>query len=278
MYNCRDKKLDLSGKPLIMGILNVTPDSFSDGGNYTDVSKALSHAFEMVKQGADIIDIGGESTRPGYTQISSEEEIERIVPVIKAIKENIDVALSVDTYKADVAKAALEAGCDIVNDVTGLYADPDMAKVIAEYKAGAILMFNMRNNGEDENADVISRAETELQISVEKALEAGIESDRIMLDPGIGFGTTREQDMILTDKVDKISLNGRYPVLYACSRKRMTAEFVFDGAGKEDRDTATAVLGLEAIKRGAAMVRVHNVAAMKSAIDVYYSFLERSNG
>ena len=206
---------DLSGHTYVMGILNVTPDSFSDGGKFIDKDEAVKRSLQMIEEGADIIDIGGESTRPGFTPVSAELQIERVVPVIEEIKKNIDIPVSVDTYDAKVAKAALEAGCDIVNDIWGLKKDPDMAKVIAGYDAYCVLMHN-RDNPDYTNfrKDLLSDCREILEI----AKAAGIDKDKIILDPGVGFGKTREQNLIAINHMDDLKELG-YPILLGTSRK-----------------------------------------------------------
>jgi len=262
VFKARDKEILLGSKTSIMGILNVTPDSFSDGGKYNSEEEAVNHARDMIVQGADVIDIGGESTRPGFTTISDEEEISRIKPVIARISKECNIVTSVDTYKFEVSRAALEAGAHIINDVTGLKNSPEIANLVKEYNAGIILMFNMRNEGESE-LSVIERAKRELSESVEIALAAGISEDRIMTDPGIGFGTTRMQDIELTKNLSELSL-GKFPILYACSRKRITAQFA-----ENDRDDATMGLSMASVVNGADMIRVHNV---KKAFEVVSAF------
>ena len=275
IYKCRNRELLIGKKTLIMGILNCTPDSFSDGGRYTALDSCLKQAHLMVESGCDVIDIGGEATNPKVKPISAEEEISRIVPVITALRERYDIPLSVDTYKAEVAKAALECGCDIINDITGLLGDPEMAKTVASYNAGVIVMFNSRTYGASENdldCDILKRAEDELLMSIEKAHEAGIPDDCIMTDPGIGFGTGRDQDGILTKGVSRLGFGGKYPVLYAASRKR----YVKALAGKEnvteaELDQITAGLSVTAAAAGAAMVRVHDVTCSRMALNAFDS-------
>ena len=275
IYKCRNRQLLIGKKTLIMGILNCTPDSFSDGGRYTALDSCLKQAELMVSSGCDVIDIGGEATNPKVKPISAEEEISRIVPVITALREKYDIPLSVDTYKAEVAKAALECGCDIINDITGLLGDEKMAETVASYGAGVILMFNSRTNGAAENepdCDVLARAEEELKKSIVKAQEAGIPDDSIMTDPGIGFGTSREQDGILTKGVSKLGFDGRYPVLYAASRKRFVKALSGTTEVSEtDLDRITAGLSVVAASAGAAMVRVHDVKASRLALDAFDS-------
>ena len=275
VFKCRDREIAIGEKTLVMGILNCTPDSFSDGGRFTDVEKCIAQAELMIKEGCDVIDIGGEATNPKVAPITAEEEITRILPVIRALKNRFDIPLSVDTYKAKTARAALDCGCDIVNDITGLFGDPEMAKICASYGAGIILMFNSRIFGAGENnpdQDIVSRAEEELSRSIETALDAGIPAGSIMTDPGIGFGTTRQQDGDLTEELLRFGFDGGYPVLYAASRKRYVSYL----SGKEEiteeeADRITAGLSVTAAAFGAAMVRVHNVAASKNALRAFDS-------
>ena len=275
IYRCRDKQIIIGRKTLVMGILNCTPDSFSDGGRYTDVDSCLKQAGFLVDSGCDVIDIGGEATNPKVTPISAEEEIQRIVPVITAIRERYDIPLSVDTYKAETAKAALECGCDIINDITGLLGDPEMAKTAASYGAGVIVMFNSRTYGaaqEEPDCDIVSRAEKELLKSIETAHEAGVADEFIMTDPGIGFGTSREQDGMLTKELLRLGFDGRYPVLYAASRKRyVKALSGKENVSEEELDRITAGLSVTAAAAGAAMVRVHDAALSRQALNAFDS-------
>ena len=275
IYRCRDKELLTGRKTLVMGILNCTPDSFSDGGRYTDTDSCIEQAGLMVASGCDVIDIGGEATNPKVTPISAEEELSRIIPVIKELRSRYDIPLSVDTYKASVAKAALECGCDIINDITGFAGDKDMAEVAASYGAGVILMFNSRTNGaaqEDPGQDILRRAEDELRKSIETALAVGIPQESIMTDPGIGFGTDREQDGKLTEELLRLGFNGRYPVLYAASRKRYVKALAgTDDVSVKELDRITAGLSVTAAAAGAAMERVHDVEGSRRALDAFDS-------
>lgn len=275
VFKCRDREIAIGKKTLVMGILNCTPDSFSDGGRFTDVESCIKQAENMIAEGCDVIDIGGEATNPKVAPITAEEEITRILPVIRALKNRFDIPLSVDTYKAKTARAALDCGCDIVNDITGLFGDPEMAKVCASYGAGIILMFNSRIFGAGENnpdQDIVSRAEEELSRSIKTALDAGIPVGSIMTDPGIGFGTTRQQDGDLTEELLRFGFEGRYPVLYAASRKRYVRTLSGkDEITEEEADRITAGLSVTAAASGAAMVRVHNVAASKNALCAFDS-------
>ena len=245
---------DYGKKTYIMGILNVTPDSFSDGGDFTNVEIALKHAKDMVDEGADIIDLGGESTRPGHTFVSAQEEIKRIVPVISRLKEEINVPISVDTYKSEVAKEALELGVDMINDVWGLTYDDDMAEVIGKYDASVCIMHNQE--GSEYDKDIMDSIKEFLQNSIDKALKAGIKKEKIVLDPGIGFGKTFEQNLEVLRRLDELKDLG-YPVLLGTSRKSVLGNIVH-GQPKDrvDATVATTVLG---IRDGVDIVRVHDV-------------------
>lgn len=244
----------------VMGILNVTPDSFSDGGRYNDTERALKHAEKLVTDGADIIDVGGESTRPNYTQISDNEEIERITPVIERIKAEFDIPVSVDTYKSGVALAAIEAGADLVNDIWGLKYDDKMAEIIAKNKVSACLMHNRKNAEYNVFVDDVV---SDLAESVKLAKTAGIEADKIMLDPGVGFAKTYEQNLIITNNLEKISGLG-YPVLLGTSRKSMIG-ITLDLPSDKRLEGTIATSVMAAIK-GCLFVRVHDVLENKRAI------------
>lgn len=245
---------DLEKEPVIMGILNVTPDSFSDGGKFNNLDAALKHTEEMIKDGAKIIDVGGESTRPGYTLISDEEEIGRVVPVIEAIKKNFDIAVSLDTYKTKVAEAGVKAGCDMINDVWGFkYGERDMADLVAKTGVAACVMHN--KNVITYN-DFVNDVVNELKESVEIAHKAGVKDSQIVLDPGVGFAKDYEQNLLIIKHVDKLLELG-YPVLLGTSRKSVIG-LTLD-VDKNDRmvgTVATTVMGLE---RGCRIFRVHDV-------------------
>jgi dihydropteroate synthase len=272
IYRCGNRSLEIGKKTLIMGILNLTPDSFSDGGRYTDVDAAVDQCAKMVKEGADCIDLGAEATGPNSVPVSTEEELERLIPSLQAIRSRFDLPLSVDTFKSETAKEAISAGADIINDITGFLGDPEMAKVVADNGTGCILMFNKRTNGENKTSfePVSRRAVRELEESVEIAKKAGIPDDMIMTDPGIGFGTTRAEDAELTASTFSMGLQGKYPILYAASRKRYARIFAGgDAATEAQLDYATAGLSMTAASLGAAMVRVHNVAASRQMLDLF---------
>lgn len=274
IYRCGSRSLEFGKKTLIMGILNLTPDSFSDGGRYNNVEAAVDRCAVMIKEGADCIDIGGEATGPKSVPISAEEELDRVMPSLEAIRSRFDVPISVDTFKSQTAKEVITAGCDIINDITGFLGDPEMAKIVSDNGVGAILMFNKRTNGENPIAfeSISRRAVRELAESVEIAKKTGIPDDMIMTDPGIGFGTNRAEDAELTAAVLSMGFQGKYPVLYAASRKRYARVFAGGDAATEIMlDNATAGLSMTAASLGASMVRVHNVAASRKILDTFDS-------
>jgi dihydropteroate synthase len=259
---------------VLMGVLNVTPDSFSDGGRYLAVADAVAHGVAMHRRGADLIDVGGESTRPGAERIESDVEIARVVPVIAALAEQ-GVPVSVDTMRAAVAEAALDAGASVVNDVSGGLADPDMARVIAERGAPWILM-HWRGHSRDMNAlarygDVVAEVRDELSARVDAALAAGVAAEALVLDPGLGFAKNAEHNWALLHNLDALLALG-FPVLVAASRKRFLGRLLAgpDGAlrppgGRED---ATAAISALAAAAGAWGVRVHDVDRSLDAIAV----------
>lgn len=265
----RDKILDFNNHTCVMGILNVTPDSFSDGGSYVDVNAAIEHALAMAMEGADIIDIGGESTRPGFTPVSAQDEIARVVPVIEGLRKVSDVIISIDTTKADVAQAALEAGADIINDVSGFMCEPDIVKVAQKYNAVCILMHDGAYfDKTDENITVseyTQKVKDELNDIVEGALNNGIIPEKIIVDPGIGFGKTKRENLILLKNLSELG-NG-YPVLLGCSRKSVIGlSLDLPVTERLEGTIATSVCGAQS---GAAIVRVHDVKANYRAIKMF---------
>jgi dihydropteroate synthase len=254
-----NKDFELGKKTYIMGILNVTPDSFSDGGRFNNVDKALQHVKEMIEQGVDIIDIGGESTRPNHTVVDEEEELERVLPVITAIKREFDIPLSIDTYKGYVAECAIKEGADLINDVWGFKKDPKMAQVAAKLNVPCCLMHN-REKKEYENylKDVIK----DLKESIDIALKAGVKPQNIMLDPGIGFAKTYEQNLELMNNLELLSSLG-YPVLLGTSKKSMIG--IALNLSSEERVEGTVATTVLGIMKGCDFVRVHNVLENKRA-------------
>ena len=251
----------------IMGILNVTPDSFSDGGKYNTMDSAMAHVADMVKNGASIIDVGGESTRPGYTLISDSEEIDRVCPVIERIRSDFEIPISIDTYKSRVAKYALNAGAHIVNDIWGFKYDENMAALVKERDAWCVLMHNRQ---EANYKDFIPEMIADLKESVKLAKDAGIDDSKIILDPGVGFGKTYENNLSAIKHVSEIKKLG-YPVLLATSRKSvigLTLDLPKDQ--REEGTIATTVFG---VLEGCRFVRVHDVAANKRAIDMTEAFI-----
>lgn len=251
-------------RPLIMGILNVTPDSFSDGGHFFSLDAAVERALEMEREGADIIDIGGESTRPNAPAVGAAQELDRVIPVIEALTRRIQVPISIDTYKAEVARAACAAGAEIVNDVTGLMFDPDMARVTAEADAGVVVM-HTRGMPDTMQADtgyedLVSEVKRYLVQSVALAREAGIADSRIAVDPGLGFGKSVEGNLELIRRLAEFRELG-FPVLVGPSRKSFVGAVTGRGGGERIFGTAAAVA--MSIAHGASIIRVHDVAAMK---------------
>jgi len=263
-----NKEFDVKNKTYIMGILNVTPDSFSDGGSFCKVESALKHADDMIKKGAHILDIGGESTRPGHMQIAEQEEIERIVPIISAIKANFDIPVSVDTYKSKVAEAAILAGADLINDIWGLKYDGTMAEIIAKYDKPCCLMHN-RHNTDYQN--FIEDVTMDLKESVAIAKKAGIAEEQIILDPGIGFAKTYEQNLIMIARMGELKVLG-YPILLGTSRKSvigLTLELPVS-----ERLEGTLATTVMAVEQGCAFVRVHDVEENARAIKMAQAILE----
>lgn len=250
---CGPYTLNLNEKTFIMGILNLTPDSFSDGGKFNHVESALAHAEEMIANGADIIDVGGESTRPGAEYVDAAEEIKRVVPIIEKLSKSINVPISIDTYKAEVAEQAVIAGATIINDVWGAKADPNMAAVAAKYKVPIILMHNRaERNYEQLIPDMIA----DLKESVEIAKCAGVQDDKIILDPGIGFAKTQEDNLVVMRNLEVFAKLG-YPVLLGTSRKSFIGRILdLPPSDRMEGTGATVCLGIE---KGCSIVRVHDV-------------------
>ncbi len=287
-------------KTAICGIINVTPDSFSDGGQFFAVEQALQQARKLIAEGASMLDIGGESTRPGSSYVEIEEEIQRVLPVIKAIRKESDVLISIDTWKSQVAEAALATGANLVNDITGLMGDEKMAHVVAKAGAQVVIMFNpVMARPQHPSSQIFPRfgfgqafTEKELadleQLPVEdlmtafferalaRANQAGIARDKIMLDPGIGFGLTKKENLVLLRDLDKLHQQG-YPIFLGVSRKRFVINILEENGfevnpetevGFRNRDTASAHVTSIAARQGVEVVRVHDVASHKMAIEI----------
>jgi dihydropteroate synthase len=253
---CGDHTLDFSKKTLIMGILNVTPDSFSDGGRFNEIEKAVSHAKEMVANGADIIDIGGESTRPGFAAVSAEQELDRVIPIIKAISDHIYVPISIDTYKAEVAKQSILAGAHIINDIWGAKADENMGKVTAELNVPIILMHNRDNRN---YSSFLRDVFNDLYESIAVVKQAGVTDQNIILDPGIGFAKDYAENILMMQNLDKLTMLG-YPVLLGLSRKSMIGQAL--GLPVHERMEGTGAANCYGIQKGCQIIRVHDIKEM----------------
>lgn len=267
----KNKKIELGKRTLIMGILNVTTDSFSDGGDYADIEKAVARAKEMAAEGADIIDIGGMSTRPGHEDISVELEMERVIPVIKRISAELDTIISIDTYRYEVAEKALENGADIINDVWGLQYDKgEMAAVAAKHNAAVIVMHNQ--NGTHYEKDIMVSMREFFEKSFKIAEENGLSKDKIVIDPGIGFGKDMEQNIEVLHRMGEI--RDIAPILLGTSRKRFIGALL-NGLPPKERAEGTIATTVAGIERGADIVRVHDVLENKRAALVADAIIRR---
>lgn len=262
------QEFDIRNHTYVMGILNVTPDSFSDGGKFNRMDDALFHVEEMMNEGMDILDIGGESTRPGYTLLPDEEEIERVVPVIEGVKARFDVPISLDTYKSKVAKAGLSAGADLINDIWGLKYDPEMAGVIAKGNVPCVLMHNRK---EPDYANFLEDIVTDLSSTIELAEKAGIADDKIILDPGVGFGKTYEHNLQIIKSLEILHQFG-YPVLLGTSRKSVIGLTLDLPAA--DRVEGTLVTTVFGVLNRCAFVRVHDIKENVRAIKMTEAILK----
>lgn len=269
IWQCRNRVFHTAERPLIMGILNVTPDSFSDGGRYQDKNSAVEHGLQMVRDGADIIDVGGESTRPGAEPVSLDDELERVVPVVEALSRREDIVLSVDTMKSEVAERALAAGAHIINDVSALEADPRMADVAKVYGAGVVLM---HKRGEARTmqaqalyADVVREVRDYLIARVDYAERFGLARSTLAIDPGIGFGKTADHNVALLAHLGALRLCGR-PIMVGLSRKAFIGQIT--GRGVEDRDAGTLGALAFCLGEGAQILRVHDVKALRDVVQV----------
>ena len=264
-----NREFDLLNHTYIMGILNVTPDSFSDGGKFDQLDKALYQAEKMLQEGADIIDIGGESTRPGFAYVPAEEEIERTIPVIEGIRKRFDTVISIDTYKAETARAAIKAGASLVNDVWGLKRDDEIANVIAQAKVACCLMHNRTNT---EYVHFMQDMKADLEESMELARKAGISKDQIILDPGVGFAKSVEQNLEAIGKVGEL-LEFGCPVLLATSRKSVIGKTL--DLEVDQRLEGTLVTTVMGVMAGCSFVRVHDVKENKRAIQMTRAILDQ---
>ncbi len=265
------RPLALGPRPLVMGIVNVTPDSFSDGGDFLDSAAALAHGLRLADDGADILDIGGESTRPGHSPVDADDERARAIPVVAGLAARTDLPISIDTRKASVCAAALEAGASVANDVWGLQQDPDMARVVAEHGVPIVVMHNREEV--DSSIDIVADVLDFLRRSIDIALAAGVAPDKIIVDPGVGFGKTNAQSLIVMRELPRLRELG-FPILLGASRKRSIGEASGRAVARERLagSLAAAVIGAMA---GAAIVRAHDVAEHLDAMKVYAAIMRR---
>ena len=264
-----NRVFDAEHRTYIMGILNVTPDSFSDGGKFNQMDAALYHAEEMIRDGADIVDVGGESTRPGHTVISDDEEISRVAPVIEAIKSRFDIPVSIDTYKGKVTEAALKAGADLVNDIWGFKFDHKVAELTAQYGAACCLM---HNRSEPTYQDYLNDVVADLKECVRIAKDVGISDDKIILDPGVGFGKTYQMNLEIINHEDVLHSLG-FPILLGTSRKSVIGQTLNLPTDQRVEGTlATTVVG---VLKGCAFVRVHDIKENKRVIQMTEAIMGR---
>ena len=260
------RRLALGSAPLLMGVVNVTPDSFSDGGLFADPAVAIAHGLKLAEQGAEIVDIGGESTRPGHERLDAQAELARVLPVITGIAAASPVPISIDTYKAEVAEAALKAGAAIVNDIWGAQREPAIAEVAARFGAPMVLMHN--RDGIDASIDILADVLRFLEKSIGIAVAAGVARGQIVLDPGIGFGKTPEQNLALIEKLDRLPDALGCPVLLGASRKS-TLGLVTGKKIPAERLAATLAAHLYGVMRGAAIIRAHDIDEHVDALKIW---------
>lgn len=269
ILRCRKKTFDLGKRTLLMGVLNVTPDSFSDGGLFLDPSRAIEHGLKLAEEGADLIDVGGESTRPGSKPLDADEELRRVIPVIESLSKRLEIPISIDTYKSKVAQAAIDAGAEMINDISGLHFDPDIAKVASKEDVPIILM-HIRGTPETMQRDVhyeslFSEILRYLREGIEQAEASGVDPEKIIIDPGIGFGKTLEHNLLLIKNLSEFRILGK-PILLGTSRKSFIGKIL--NAEPQDRLEGTLASTVVGILHGAHIVRCHDVAQAKKAIAV----------
>lgn len=269
ILECGERKLELGTRTAVMGVLNVTPDSFSDGGRFFSRNRAVEHGLFMARSGADIIDVGGESTRPFSEPVSLDQEMERVIPVVEALSREVDVTIGVDTTKAEVARAAIESGAALLNDVSALRFDPEIAGVAASFGVPVVLMHMKGNPGNMQEApeygDLIGEILAFFEDAIRRATTAGIRKEQIILDPGIGFGKTFDHNLQIIRDLDRFSVLDR-PLLLGCSRKSFIGRIL--GKGPDDRDVGTLGAHAAGVMKGAHLVRVHNVPMTVDALRV----------
>jgi dihydropteroate synthase len=265
-WKLKDREIVLGERTLLMGVLNVTPDSFSDGGNYTDPERALGRALEIEGEGADLLDIGAESTRPGSTRISEAEELRRLIPVLKRLRGKLSIPISVDTYKSGVAEKAIEYGAEIINDPSGVLLDPQLPKIVTKWDTGLIVN-HMRGTPETwaklpPIKDLMRSITTDLEATLHRCRQAGVQKQQVLIDPGLGFGKRREQNAEIIAKLDALRIFD-VPIVIGPSRKSFLRQ-----QDEQLTEFATAAAVTACILHGAHIVRVHDVKAMKSVLDV----------
>ena len=273
-WKLKRRELRLGERTTVMGVLNVTPDSFSDGGRYSDPDRAFARALELEEQGADIVDIGAESTQPGSKPISAAEEIRRLIPVLKRLRDSLTIPISVDTYKSEVAERALDLGVDIINDPSGLTFEPQLARTVSQFDAGLILN-HMRGRPETwaklgPMPDPMGAIGRDLEATVSRARRAGVDKTKLVIDPGIGFGKRKEQNSLIIGRLQELAKLD-FPILVGPSRKAFLAH-----PTELETKFATAAAVTAAILGGAHLVRVHDVREMRAAADVADEILANS--
>jgi dihydropteroate synthase len=271
MWQLRDRTLEPGRPPLVMGIVNVTPDSFSDGGAYLDPQRAVAHGVELVRQGADLLDIGGESSRPGSAPVSVEEELARVLPVVRALAARVAVPLSVDTTKAEVAERALEAGAHVINDITALRGDPALAEVVRRHRAGLVLMHMQGTPATMQQAphydEVVREVGEFLEARLQHASDLGIAISQVVLDPGIGFGKTLEHNLRLVARLGELARLGR-PLMLGVSHKGFLGKLLGRDVG--DRLAGSLACVCHALAHGSAQLfRVHDVGPTRDAVRLW---------
>jgi dihydropteroate synthase len=277
LWHCGKYKLDVSSRPLIMGILNITPDSFSDGGRYLDTEAAVVQGLQLAEEGADIIDIGGESTRPGAQKVSLDQELQRVMPVLEKLSARLKIPLSIDTYKSEVAKRAVEAGASIINDISGLHSDPDMPRAASESKSGLIMMHikgtpeNMQTDPRYD--DLLTEIGEYLKAAVKTAAAAGIMHEAMAIDPGIGFGKTVEHNTSLIKNLDYFK-RFNSPIVVGISRKSFIGKLNRDIPASERLPGSLAAAVL-AVQKGASVIRCHDVKETAQALKMAWA-IERA--
>lgn len=261
-FSFKEKEFELGKRTYIMGILNITPDSFSDGGKYNTIEQAVNRARDMINNGVDILDVGGESTRPGYISVDANEELMRVIPVVKALSKEFDTPISVDTSKALVAKTALDAGASIINDIWGLLRDPDIANIVSFENAGVILMHNKED---DTYGDIINEVIRHLKKCIDIAKNSGINYNNIIIDPGIGFGKSHNQNLQIMNRLHELKVLDK-PIMIGTSRKSLIGKTL--GLPVQERLEGTISTVTLGIQKGADIVRVHDVKEIKRAVDM----------